>query len=75
MNSMRDFKRELLEDIEVVKTDWLLGFNINKCKVVSYGNVQIEYEYGMTDTQNNLHVFSAEESESDLGLGILSNKI
>ena len=74
MNSMRDGLKGVARGYRSSK-DWLLGFNINKCKVVSYGNVQIEYEYGMTDTQNNLHVFSAEESESDLGLGILSNKI
>ena len=46
--------------------DWLLGFNIKKCKVVSYGNVKFEYEYRMTDSQKNLHVLSTEDSGSDL---------
>ena len=36
--------------------------------MVSFGNVQFEYEYGMTDTQNNLHVLSTADSESDLGI-------
>ena len=64
-------QKELQEDIERLckwSKDWLLGFNIKKCKVVSFGNVQFEYEYGMTDTQNNLHVLSTEDSESDLGI-------
>ena len=34
--------------------------------MVSFGNVQFEYE--MTDTQNNLHVLSTEYSESNLGI-------
>ena len=64
-------QKELQEDIERLckwSKDWLLGFNIKKCKMVSFGNVQFEYEYGMTDTQNNLHVLSTEDSESDLGI-------
>ena len=62
-------QKELQEDIERLckwSKDWL--FNIKKCKVVSFGNVQFEYEYGMTDTQNNLHVLPTEDSESDLGI-------
>ena len=38
-----------------------MGFNIKKYKVVSF-------EYGMTDTQNNVHVLSSEDSESDIGI-------
>ena len=52
-------RKELQEDIEILckwSKDWLFGLNIKKCKVVSFGNVQFDYEYGMTDTQNNLHV-------------------
>ena len=62
-------QKELQEDIEILckwSKDGLLGFNIKKCKEVSFGNVQFEYEYGMT--QNNLHVLSTEDSESDLGV-------
>ena len=36
--------------------------------VVSFGNVQFEYEYGMTDTKNNSHVLSTEDSVNDLGI-------
>ena len=35
--------------------------------MVSFGDVQFEYEYEMTATQNNLHVLSTADSESDLG--------
>ena len=64
-------QKELQEDIERLckwSKDWLLGFNIKKCKVVSFGNVQFEYAYGITDTHINLHVLSTEDSESDLGI-------
>ena len=36
--------------------------------MVSFGNRQFEYKYGMTDTQNILHVISIEDSESDTGI-------
>ena len=36
--------------------------------MVSFGNVHFEYEYGTTDTQNNLHGLSTEDSESDLSI-------
>ena len=59
-------QKELQEDTERLckwSKDWLLCFNI---KMLS--NVQFEYEYGMTDTQNNLHVLSKEDSKSDIGI-------
>ena len=40
--------------------------------VVSYGNIQFEYEYHMVDSQNNAHTLATEDSECDLG--ILFNK-
>ena len=70
-NIASEADQKLQEDIERLckwSKDWLLGYNIKKCKVVSFGNVQFEYEYGMTDTQNNLHVLSTEDSESDLSI-------
>ena len=48
--------------------EWLLGFNFKKCKIVSYGNCQFEYEHYMTDEQNNYHKLSNEDSECDLGV-------
>ena len=53
--------------------EWLLGFNFKKCKIVSYGNCQFEYEYYMTDNQNNQCKLSTEESERDLGILFKSN--
>ena len=64
-------QKELQKDIERLckwRKDWLLGFNIKKYKVVFFGIVQFVYEYGMADTQNNLHVLSKEASESGLGI-------
>ena len=59
-------QKEFQEDIETLckwSKDWLFGFNIKMSS-----NVQFEYEYGMTDTQNNLHVLSTEDSKSDFGI-------
>ena len=47
--------KELQEDIYRLcqwSKEWLLGFNFKKCKIVSYGNCQFEYEYYMIDDQN-----------------------
>ena len=48
-------------------------FNFKKCKIVSYGNCQFEYEYYMIDEQNNYHKLSNEDSECDLGVLFKSN--
>ena len=53
--------------------EWLLGFNFKKCKIVSYGNCQFEYEYYMIDDQNKYHKLSNEDSECDLGVLFKSN--
>ena len=63
--------KELQEDIYRLcqwSKEWLLGFNFKKCKIVSYGNCQFEYEYYMIDEQNNYHKLSNEDSECDLGV-------
>ena len=62
---------ELQEDIERLckwSRDWLLGFNIKKCKVISFGNIHFEIEYSLTDSENNSHTLSLEDSECDLGI-------
>ena len=62
---------ELQEDIERLckwSRDWLLGFNIKKCKVISFGNMHFEIEYSLTDSENNSHTLSLEDSECDLGI-------
>ena len=68
--------KELQDDILRLchwSKEWLLGFNFKKCKIVSYGNCQFEYEYYMTDNQNNQYKLSTEESERDLGILFKSN--
>ena len=62
-------QKELQEDIERLckwSKDRLLDFNIGKCKVVSYGKVEFEWEYEMSDNQNNTHILETVDSESDL---------
>ena len=64
-------QRELQEDINRLcqwSKDWLLGFNIKKCKVVSFGNIHYECEYEMADSQNDSHKLATEDSEYDLGI-------
>ena len=62
---------ELQEDTERLckwSTYWLLGFNIKKCKVISFGNIHFEIEYSLTDSENNSHTLSLEDYECDLGI-------
>ena len=64
-------QRELQEDINRLckwSKDWLLGFNIKKCKVVSFGNIHYECEYEMADSQYDSHKLATEDSECDLGI-------
>ena len=64
-------QRELQEDIERLwkwSKNWLLGFNIKKCKVVSYGNTHFEWGYEMSDTHNTPQVLVTEDSECDVGI-------
>ena len=63
---------ELQEDIYRLcqwSKEWLLGFNFKKCKIVSYGNCEFEYEYYI----NKYHKLSNEDSECDLGVLFKSN--
>ena len=43
------------------------------CKVVSYGIVEVEWEYEMSDSQNNTHILETVDSESDLGIKFHEN--
>lgn len=64
-------QEELQEDILSLcewSKDWLLSFNVKKCKVVSYGNVRYSSDYKMIDSQNKVQILSTEESERDLGI-------
>ena len=71
-------QRELQEDINRLcqwSKDWLLGFNIKKCKVVSFGNIHYECEYEMADSQNDSHKLATEDSECDLGILFKKNEV
>ena len=70
MPVLRERKKEK-KDIEKLckwSRDWLLGFNIKKRKVISFGNIHFEIEYSLTDSENNSHTLSLEDSECDLGI-------
>ena len=69
-------QKELQKDTERLckwSKDWLLGFNIGKCKVVSYGKIEFEREYEMSDNQNNTHMLETVDSESGLGIMLNTN--
>ena len=34
--------------------NWLLLFNIQKCKNIQFGNVKFEYDYEMRDSKGNI---------------------
>ena len=51
----------------------VIRFNFKKCKIVSYGNFEFEYEYYMIDNQNKYHKLSNEDSECDLEVLFKSN--
>ena len=36
--------------------------------MISFGNIHFEIEYSLTDSKNNSHTFSQEDSECDLGI-------
>ena len=53
--------------------DWLLEYNIQKCKYIRYGNVKCEYNYKMTNKDGE--IISIEEDSEEKDLGILLRKI
>jgi len=62
---------ELQDDIDKLckwSKDWLLKFNIQKCKVVSYGNKRHDFSYTLLDNTGNRHNLTNEEGEKDLGI-------
>lgn len=69
-------QKELQEDINRLcqwSKDWLLRFNIQKCKVVSYGNNLEKHEYSMKDNINTTHTLKTDDEERDLGILFKSN--
>ncbi|WAR02240.1 YWV1-like protein [Mya arenaria] len=52
---------------------WLLKFNIDKCKVVTYGNEKLINTYTMSDTNGETHELTRDNQERDLGILFTSN--
>ncbi|WAR21886.1 hypothetical protein MAR_015860, partial [Mya arenaria] len=53
--------------------DWLLKFNIKKCKIVSFGNEKFYNDYNMIDENGNVHKLVRDFSEKDLGVLFTNN--
>ena len=52
--------------------DWLLRFNIKKCKHMPVGPHEIPTSYTITDLDNVDHTLSITDCEKDLGIWITS---
>ena len=48
--------------------EWLLVFNIAKCKAVHYGNIQFEFDYQMKDNTGQVKDLPYDTEEKDLGI-------
>lgn len=48
--------------------DWLLRFNVNKCKVLHIGNKEYDFTYQMFDKQDNYSDIVMADTEKDLGI-------
>jgi len=67
----RQDQEDLQKDLDNLcqwSSDWLLKFNIQKCKVVSFGNVSSQYNYVMNEDTGGASALSSEDSEKDLGI-------
>lgn len=69
-------QQQLQEDIDCLCQwikDWLLKFNIKKCKFVSFGNEKFHNDYNMTDENRNVHKLVRDYSEKDLSVLFTNN--
>ena len=48
--------------------DWLLLFNVLKCKYVQYGLVKFDFDYQMRDNIGNISSLAKDTEEKDLGI-------
>ena len=48
--------------------DWLLLFNVLKCKCVQYGLVKFDFNYQMRDNIGNISLLAKDTEEKDLGI-------
>jgi hypothetical protein len=53
--------------------DWLLNFNISKCKIVSFGNEKFNFNYNILDGDGHVHNLTRDDSEKDLGILFTNN--
>ncbi|WAQ99940.1 hypothetical protein MAR_024313 [Mya arenaria] len=70
------FQKSLQEDIDRLcqwSKNWLLKFNIKKCKIVSFGNEKFYNDYNMIDENGNVHKLARDFSEKDLGVLFTNN--
>ena len=70
-------EQRLQKDIDALcqwSNDWLLRFNTQKCKVVSYGPEKVDTNYQMEDGGGHTHQLTKETSEKDLGV-LFTNKL
>ena len=66
-NDQHELQEDLFDSCEWGK-DWLLEHNIKKCKCIQYGNVKYEFEYKMTNKDNEVISITNESEEKDLGI-------
>ena len=74
--SSRAEQQQLQEDIDRLcqwSKDWLLKFNIKKCKIVSFGPEKFHADYQMMDDDGTIHQLAREDSEKDLGVLFTNN--
>ena len=53
--------------------DWLLNFNISKCKIVSFGNEKFNFNYNILDGDGHVHNLTRDDFEKDLGILFTNN--
>lgn len=52
---------------------WLLRFNVQKCKIITFGNSLHSYRYRMFDKNDNISYINVDSTEKDLGVTFSSN--
>ena len=48
--------------------EWIIEFNISKCKYIRFGNVKHEYTYSMVNEANERIKLPKDKEEKDLGI-------
>ena len=71
-NDQDELQADLFDSCEWGK-DWLLEHNIKKCKFIQYGNIIYDYEYKMTNRNNEVITITKDSEEKDLGIWFEEN--